>query len=239
MQWEAEFEALRRRPNEASHPLAELTDEQILVLADEQYAGLLKWDENSRGQGLSDEDYEERDAEVVLVDSFASAALAKGDAKRGRYITHLTLKRHGINLPKDSPGYHKLIYALLKATVRANDAVRMRQQGKVVDTPRAPAAIVATPPANRNGNGVSLADLLDGWAAERKPTPRAREEWASSFEVSPHCMESYPSGRLRSIMWWHTRTGYSLTTQLLRPSTSTLAHSLACFNSLPTMTSAP
>jgi len=134
-QWEAEFESIRRGNGAAA--IADLTDERVQALADEHYAGMLQWDEHSREQGLSDDDYEERDAEVALVDSFAPAALTKGDARRGGFITHLTLKRHGISLPKDSPSHRKLTYALLKATVRANDAVRMRQQGKVVDTPPA------------------------------------------------------------------------------------------------------
>lgn len=170
--WEAEFEKLRRGNGAAA--MAELSDEQVQALADEHYAGMLKWDEHSREQGLSDEDYEERDAEVALVDSFAPAALARGDARRGGFITHLTLKRHGITLPKDSPSHRRLTYALLKATVKANDAVRMRQQGKVVDTPRAPAAILGT--AKRNG--VKLAGVLEKWAAERAPRSKTKTEWS-------------------------------------------------------------
>jgi len=60
--------------------------------------------------------------------------LARGDVKRGGFITYLTLKRHGITLPKDSPSYRKLTYALLKASVKANDAVLERQKGKVQGT---------------------------------------------------------------------------------------------------------
>ncbi len=69
--------------------------------------------------------------------------------------------------------------------MRANDAVRLRQQGKVVDTPRAPAAIFGSRPdgllaplcAAGVGSGATLAELLPRWEREREPTPRAHQEW--------------------------------------------------------------
>ncbi len=163
MHWEAELEALRR-VNGVPLPVRELTDEQIQALADWYHAGMLKWDEWARVQGLSEGDYEEISATVV--DSFLPAALARGDTVRAGFLTHITLKLHGITVPKNSPSYRKLTYALLKAAVRTNEAVGMRQQGKVVDTPPDPPAILATP---RKGNGVKLAGVLDKWAAERSP----------------------------------------------------------------------
>ncbi len=170
---EQEFDRIR-----AGRTITELTDEQVQAIADEHYAGLLYWDEREREQGLSEEDYEARNAEVISVDSFAPAALARNDVKRGGYITHLALKWRGITLPKDSPSYRRLTYALLKATVKANDAVRARQDGKVVDTPRAPAAILVTPQAARaSRSSATLAELLPRWEREREPTPRARQEW--------------------------------------------------------------
>jgi hypothetical protein len=101
---EQEFD--RIRAGRTITKLAELTDEQIQALADWYYAGMLKWDEQARMQGLSEEDYEERSAEVA--DSFFPFALARGDTSRAGYLAHITLKLHGITLPKKSPSYSKL-----------------------------------------------------------------------------------------------------------------------------------
>ena len=167
---EQEFDRIR-----AGRAVTELTDEQINGLADEHYAGMLKWDEWSREQGLSEEDYAELTTEVASRAEFLGPVLARGDVKRGGYITYLTLKRHGITLPKDSPSYRKLTYALLKASVRANDAVRDRQQGKVVDTPNEPDINVAR--SSSRAGKVTLGDLLLRWQQERNPTARAKQEW--------------------------------------------------------------
>jgi uncharacterized protein DUF6538 len=167
---EQEFDRIR-----AGRSITALTDEQIQALAEEHYAGMLKWDEWSREQGLSEEDYAELTTEVASRAEFLGPVLARGDVKRGGYITYLTLKRHGITLPKDSPSYRKLTYALLKASVRANDAVRDRQQGKVVDTPKEPDINVART-SSRAGK-VTLGDLLLRWQQERNPTARAKQEW--------------------------------------------------------------
>ena len=136
---------------------------------------MLKWDEWSREQGLSEEDYAELTTEVANRAEFLGPLLARGDVKRGGFVTYLTLKRHGITLPKDSPSYRKLTYALLKAAVKANDAVRQRQQGKVVDTPNAPDMKVAG--GSSRASKLTLSDLLVRWEQERHPTARAKQEW--------------------------------------------------------------
>jgi Domain of unknown function (DUF6538) len=167
---EQEFDRIR-----AGRSITELTDEHIQALADEHYAGMLHWDEWSREQGLSEEHYAELTTEVTNRAEFLGPVLARGDVKRGGFITYLTLKRHGITLPKESPSYRKLTYALLKAVVRANDAVRERQQGKVVDTPKAPDMKVEG--ASKRASKVTLSDLLVRWEKERHPSARAKQEW--------------------------------------------------------------
>src|SRR5689334_23198238 len=59
--------------------------------------------------------------------------------------------------------------------LKANDAVRERQQGKVVDTPKAPDMKVAG--ASSRASKATLNDLLLRWEQERNPTARAKQEW--------------------------------------------------------------
>jgi Phage integrase, N-terminal SAM-like domain len=171
MQWEADFEALRRS-NGATHPVTELTDEQIQALADWYYAGMLKWDGQARVQGLSEEDYaEDQRHSRGLVPSCGAGAGRHGPRWFPR-SHHAEAARH--DTAEVLPSYRKLSYALLKTAVRTNEAVGMRQQGKVVDTPRDPPSMLAT----RKDNGVGLGDVLDKWAAERSPRSTTRNEWS-------------------------------------------------------------
>ena len=78
---EQEFDRIR-----AGRSITEVTDEQIQALAEEHYAGMLKWDEWSREQGLSEEDYEALTAEVASSEAFLGPMLARGDVKRGGFI---------------------------------------------------------------------------------------------------------------------------------------------------------
>jgi len=68
-------------------------------------------------------------------------ALAAGDIKPVQHLVDAYLRSHGVALPRESPSYRRLGYALLKAAARANDALRERHSGHIVDT--APTRAVA------------------------------------------------------------------------------------------------
>jgi hypothetical protein len=132
---------------------------------------MLHWDEWSREQGLTEEDYAELSTEVETHAALLGPALARGDVKRGGFLTYLTLQRHGITLPKDSPSYRKLTFALLKAAVKANDGRRDRQAGKVVETPKAPVG---------THKGPTRAQSVTGNRRQRRSARQRRNHWRSS-----------------------------------------------------------
>lgn len=158
---------------DAAPPLDLLTDEQIQLIGDAYYRHLLEEDEEWRLDGLGADNNEGREQEF---EEYAETVEALGDLNRRDLATGaqsaftkdearevLTWDDVNIKLAETSPSWPKVINAVLKASVRANDAKRRRNIGDVVETPRAPAPIsqakAIAPP--------SLQDARDFYVKER------------------------------------------------------------------------
>jgi integrase len=103
-------------------------------------------------------------------------ANARHDPGIVRAETHAVLRRHGIPINPTSALYHEVGTAVLRAHVRAFDAMLRRQRGDVVDTPPPPAVAKKRAAETR---GPKLSEAFAAWqegssAARnaKKPTPR-------------------------------------------------------------------
>ena len=105
-------------------------------------------------------------------------ALSRGDVGKVSEIIEELLDRHGINLDRDSLSYRKVGLAVLKAEVRALEALLRRAAGEVVETPpivegsphEAPLAPIDPIGGRVKGVGTShtLRDAFAGWQREKE-----------------------------------------------------------------------
>jgi hypothetical protein len=85
--------------------------------------------------GLSDRMVAKRNANVAFLLPIFREALSRGDISKAGEALEECLDRFQISLDRDSVSYRKLGVAILKAEVRALEALERRTQGEVIDTP--------------------------------------------------------------------------------------------------------
>jgi hypothetical protein len=86
--------------------------------------------------GLTDRHVSKRDAELIWWLSHAKAALGRGNISIvGEAIAEL-LDRSHISLDPNSPSYRQLGMAVLRADVRAHEALARRYRGEPIETPQ-------------------------------------------------------------------------------------------------------
>jgi hypothetical protein len=83
-------------------------------------------------------------------------AYARHDPGIVRPETIVALKRRGVPIDRTSPGFHQAGMAVLRGTIRAYEAMLLRQEGEIIETP------VAPPPAAPRV-GVKLSEALAQW----------------------------------------------------------------------------
>ena len=136
---EAEFDRIR-----AGRTIVELTDAQVEALTEEHYVNVLLLDQTNRDRGLPEGMYDLVATGTAHRDDIFSEALARGDIEPVCHLIDIRLKAHGITLPVESMSYRALGIALLQAVLRANGALRARNEGRIVPTPRPPVDVIAT-----------------------------------------------------------------------------------------------
>lgn len=106
-------------------------------------------------------------------------AMARHDPGIVRAETRQAMRRHQIPIDPTSATYHQVGMAVLRAHVRAFDAMVRRQKGDIVDTPPPPPPEdVARSPSAKAQAGPKLSEAFAGWqegagaAGTRKPRPR-------------------------------------------------------------------
>jgi hypothetical protein len=85
--------------------------------------------------GLSDRMVAKRNANVALLLPIVRGALSRGDVSKAGEALEECLDRFQINLDRDSVSYRKLGVAILKAEVRALEALERRTRGELIETP--------------------------------------------------------------------------------------------------------
>ena len=144
------FEAHRRQLAEQSRPpVQELTDDQIKRIGDAYYAFRLEEDEESRLDSFYDEDAPMPDLPAPSFDEYVDDTDALDELNRANYARGktdvfftdeareiLTWDNVNIRLAPSSPSWPKITRVLQAATIRATEAIRARNQGNVIETPR-------------------------------------------------------------------------------------------------------
>jgi integrase len=77
----------------------------------------------------------------------------------------------------DKAGQQSLAKAIAAAIQRASVKLTQYAKGEFDDQPHQPAAGLVRPQQETSTKGVSLEDLVVGWAAENKPAPKTLYEW--------------------------------------------------------------
>jgi hypothetical protein len=162
---EQEFAEVRRKLNPEQR--TSLSEVEIQRLAALWLHRILDDDDTQRIRGLSVEDQERAEEVLAFTEEDLREALAGGDFRAVRPWVDSLLEEQGVRLSKDGEAYRRLCLAILKAEVKATDVLRERLEGRVVDTPPAPAPLTrATAPSSSDNPALSV--LFDKWAKEHE-----------------------------------------------------------------------
>jgi hypothetical protein len=129
---DSEFERLRN--NLSPTALDTISKEDIKKLSDAWKVHILEEDEEIRTLGLSNRDYRKMSESLDIVDVSGKVAFAKGDTYHIEFEMEDFCESHGYKVTKDSESYNQLAYSFLRASVDANNLLRLRHQGEIVDT---------------------------------------------------------------------------------------------------------
>ncbi len=131
-----EFATARRKLSAVGVP--GLSFNEIKRLAAISYHNEMKEDENRRRAGLSEKDYAEYAELLDTLESEGRERLSRGDTRSIEEYAEELLTDQGITLDKNSEDFKRLAIKLLESFVKANKAMRERNQGKVIQTPPKP-----------------------------------------------------------------------------------------------------
>nr|CAD6597675.1 integrase [Rhizobium sp. TCK] len=160
-----EFEKHRASQHRlAAPPLWELTDQQIKAVEDVYLEHLLDEDEELRLSGFEGRDFDEEMDTMEGFDEVSREAYAKGSVSsfiRGEAEEVLSWDGIEVRLDERSPSWPRVFRALHAATIKANKAIRERNSGEVVETPRVELK------AFRAASKPTLEEAKDFYVAER------------------------------------------------------------------------
>jgi hypothetical protein len=108
--------------------------------------------------GLSDREIYKRGEDLDFTLAMAETALARGDISFVLEDIEVLLSDFQINLDRKSIAFRQLGSAVLKAHVKALHAIKRRNAGEPIDTPKAPAIGVTA-----NVSGETLRAAFEGW----------------------------------------------------------------------------
>lgn len=129
--------------------------------------------------GLSQREYDRIGEALDFIEPDLRQALARGDTSIVRDDVDELLNSNGIKLANNSPAYRKLSFAVLKASLKALEAQKKRQQGEPVDTPPAPAPFLTVVSSTADDENPPLSVIFDRWRMERKPPAKTVSDFGT------------------------------------------------------------
>lgn len=129
--------------------------------------------------GLSSREYDRIGEALGLIEPDLRRALARGDTGIVHDEVEELLETNGVKLAKNCPAYRKLSFAVLKASLKALDDIKRRQQGEPVDTPPAPAPFLTLVSSSVDDENPPLSVIFERWKAERKPPAKTVSDFAA------------------------------------------------------------
>lgn len=164
-------------------PLLELSDTQIEMIGELYYAFRLEEDEETRLDGFYDPDEPLLDAPRPSFEEYADLVETHEEINRANYARGkqdaffrseaeevLSWSTVNLRLDPSSPSWPKLVRTLQVSSIRAAVAVRSRNEGHIVETPKTQGAEV-------QALDTRLSDAVDAWANEK-----ARTSWVAKTE---------------------------------------------------------
>ncbi len=174
------------RAARAAVQVTELTQAQIDSLSAAWLTHLLEEDEEERldwsgfcpaGRSRAKNKLQETND---IVGAGTADALSVYDTRLIAFEVQDFAASHGFHLDPTSRAFQRLAVAFLKASARANEMAQQRQQGTPVDTPAAP--VITSPVAASGAAGaITLEDLLDYFAARKKPAQATLSKYRGIF----------------------------------------------------------
>jgi len=175
---DAEFDAARASVDRQQQQLTVLDDKTVRGICDLWKHQCLDGDVWYRSQGLTDDEYEQRQADHVRTIDALREILAKGRLERIQPALHQFLHLIGVEFCGNEDDQRKLAWSFLEAVIDTHLAVMQRDRGEVVATPPAPQihlARRAKPSLSTEGvgpvRGKTLADCFALWEARRANRP--------------------------------------------------------------------
>jgi integrase len=166
------------------HQLAEAGIDPMEVMLGSAIAGKVRpipFDAERPSYGLTNRQVTKRDADLAFVLPIMRAALARGDiSKISETLTEL-LDRFDINLDPDSRAYRDLGMALLRADVRALEALEKRSKGEPIDTP--PMAHLEPTAIPLPTGDKTLRAAFEGWKKERERSSGTLAEYERAIDL--------------------------------------------------------
>lgn len=167
-----EFE--KARFNITAPPIDSISKEDIQRLSDAWIAHILEEDEEARIEGLSESEYQNLSESLDIVELGSKVDFARGQHHIIDFEMLDFCESHGFKIVKDSNAYNQLAYAFLRATIEANEKLKLRHQGEIVETPKAPKI---GPSAFPSVNPMdSLEKLRDYWLSQSRKSRTAEAE---------------------------------------------------------------
>lgn len=170
-----EFE--RRRASRDAPLRTTITDEEIQRLAALAVATRLQADEEGRMLGLSDEAFEQAQHWLEDSEQRTMRGATRGDFSGWLPQIEDWLLGHGFDLSPDSEQFKRFAYEFVRAQAKANAALRERQRGNPVETPKAEPFNQTTKDA---GVSDTLDDLLDYWKSQTPRKPKTLHEFSTA-----------------------------------------------------------
>jgi integrase len=130
--------------------------------------------------GLSDREVTRRAVDLAWELPLMREALARGDIGKVSEIVDYLLDLFQYNVDRTSAAYREAGLAVLRAHVRALEAIQERSMGQVVDTPPLP-ALPSEPEALASGG--TLRSAFAGWEKDRRPAPRTLLDYRRAVDL--------------------------------------------------------
>jgi integrase len=130
--------------------------------------------------GLTDRQVTKRVAELAWYLPIMREALSRGDIGKISEMTTELLERFHLNLDPNSPAYRKLGMAVLRADVRAHEALERRYRGEPIDTP---SMAHLEPSVERPSTGGTLRAAFAGWKKQRERSGGTVAEYERAIEL--------------------------------------------------------
>lgn len=175
---DADFEAIQKPVNLPSQQVSVLDEDTVRGICDLWRHQCLEGDVWYRTQGLTDDEYEQRQADHAETIKSLREILAKGRLDRIQPALGQFLNLIGVEFCGNTEDQRKLAWTFLEAVIDTHLAVMQRDRGEVVATP--PAPLMRTGKSSKKSsshgsagqlNGRTLLDCFDLWKDRRANRP--------------------------------------------------------------------